>query len=147
MAPPHGINAHLFKWLVASCVLDCVGAVRPFTAPAPSPTTCARTVEFEAMEQRQAAEASVAAAAIAAAIAASERAAELHAAEVVAMEERRCKVTLKIEASLFSPSRPCTTTTHSCLYLYAPTARANCVRLSTRRRSALHTKTRCVPDD
>ena len=100
MAPPHGINAHLFKWLVASCVLDSVGAVRPFTAPAPSPTTCARTVEFEAMEQRQAAEASVAAAAIAAAIAASERAAELHAAEVVAMEERRCKVTLKIEARL-----------------------------------------------
>jgi len=55
-------------------------------------------------------------------------------------QEDRCKVTLKIEARLLPSPRPCSYTAHS----YAPAAPANRVRLSTRRRSALHTKTQCA---
>jgi len=45
-------GAHLIKWLAAFCVLDCVGAVNPFTTPVPSPTTCGCSVELKAMEER-----------------------------------------------------------------------------------------------
>ena len=45
-------GAHLLKWLAAFCVLDCVGAVNPFTTPVPSPTTCGCSAELKAMEER-----------------------------------------------------------------------------------------------
>ena len=57
-------------------------------------------------------------------------------------DPNRCKVTLKIEARA---SCPLSDPAHlPPMPTFAPAARANRVRLSTCRRSALHTKTRCA---